>query len=103
MQRKPVLIADRASVVRKIVKDHLRGVGKHGIARSLNESGVPPFGRAAHWHRSYIDKILNGASPGSLPVQEPRKFALNINLATAAGLGITMPESLAVRADRVFR
>lgn len=57
-QRKPVLIPERAAVVRKIVKDFLRGVGKHTIARDLNAAKVPPFGRAKHWHRSYIDKIL---------------------------------------------
>lgn len=57
-QRRPVLIPERAAVVRKIVRDFLRGVGKHSIARDLNTSKVPPFGRAKHWQRSYIDKIL---------------------------------------------
>ncbi len=52
------MIPERATVVRRIVKDHLRGIGKHGIAHALNTEGVPTFGRAAHWHRSYIDKIL---------------------------------------------
>lgn len=57
-QRRPVLIEDRARVVRRIVKDYLRGIGKHSIAVALNAEGVPPFGRAKHWHRSYIHKIL---------------------------------------------
>jgi DNA invertase Pin-like site-specific DNA recombinase len=56
--RKPVLIEERARVVRRIVKDVLRGVGKHAIARALNTEGVEPFGRAKHWHRSYVAKIV---------------------------------------------
>lgn len=62
-ERKPVLIAERAKVVRRIVRDYLRGVGKHGIAKALNAEKVPTFsshrGRASQWHRSYVDKMLN--------------------------------------------
>ncbi len=58
-KRKPVLIEDRAKVVRRIVKDYMQGTGKHSIVTALNKEAVPPFGRAAHWHRSYIDKILS--------------------------------------------
>jgi len=58
-QRKPVLVPERAAIVRRIVRDYLQGIGKHGIVNALNAAGVPPFGRAKHWHRSYIDKILS--------------------------------------------
>jgi putative ABC transport system substrate-binding protein len=78
----------------------------HGVRDYVEAGGLmsygPNFPDLFRRAGEYVDKILRGAKPGGIPVEQPTKFDLAINLTTAKALGHTLPESFLLRADEVI-
>ena len=100
----PLLRSQRAVVVELSLKHRLAGM--FGPKDNVEAGGLMSYfsdpDDIARRAATYIDKILKGAKPGDLPVEQPTKFELVINLKTAKALGLTIPPSVLGRADKVI-
>jgi putative ABC transport system substrate-binding protein len=101
----PVLWSNRKQIVALAAKHRLPVM--YGYREFVDDGGLMSYGpdRIDHYRRtaSYVAKILQGARPGSLPIEQPTKFELVINLKTAKTLGLTISQSLLLRADQVIQ
>jgi putative ABC transport system substrate-binding protein len=99
-----MFILQRTRIVDLAAKVHLPAM--YTLREHVEAGGLAFYGpsMADNFRRaaSYVDKILKGARPADLPVEQPTKFELVINLKTAKALGLTIPQSLLQRADQVI-
>ena len=99
-----MLLSNRARIVEFAGKQKLPAIYPWREAVAIG--GLMSYGpNLAQLHRraaSYVDRILKGAHPSDLPIEQPTHFELVINLKTAKALGLTIPPSLLLRADQVI-
>jgi len=100
----PMLYSQRSRIVKLVAEHPLPAMypqpefAEAGGLISYGQNSRETFRRSA----IYVDRILKGTKPGDLPVEQPSKFEMVVNLKTAKTLGVTIPQSILVRADRVI-
>ena len=96
--------AHRAPIISAAARNHVPAV--YFLSAFARDGGLLSYGidQVDSWRRaaSYVDRILRGAKPGDLPVQFPTKFEMVVNLKAAKALGLTVPQSILLRADEVI-
>ncbi len=101
----PVLMSHRTQVTDLAAKNRLPAIYER--AEFIDAGGLLFYGASItdmfHRAATYVDKILKGAKPAELPVEQPKKFELIINLKAAKQIGLTIPPNVLVRADRVLK
>ena len=99
------LSVHRRLIVTLAAKHRLPAV--YGVRDYVDAGGLMAYGPdlALMWRRAaeYVDKIFKGARPAELPIEQPAQYELVLNLKAAHALGITIPESILLRADEVIR
>jgi putative tryptophan/tyrosine transport system substrate-binding protein len=100
----PLTVSESGYIVKFAARNHLPAM--YGLREFVDAGGLIAYGAnladLARRAASYVDKILRGAKPGDLPIEQPTKFELIINLKSAKALGLTIPQSLLLRADEVI-
>src|SRR5712692_1525732 len=103
--RDPLFLTHRTQIAALAAKNRLPAV--YGFKEEAEAGGLMAYGASVPlmYRRAatYVDKILRGAKPADLPVEQPTKFELVINLKTAKALGLTIPQSVLRRADEVIQ
>jgi putative ABC transport system substrate-binding protein len=101
----PMFLPQRVHIIELTLRSQVSSV--FGRREYVAAGGLMSYVSSDAWHwrtaASFVDKILRGAKPADIPVEQPTKFDLVINLKTAKALGITIPQSLLQRADEVFQ
>lgn len=102
-QDEPMLSANFESVASIATKNRIAAIGASDFPEEAGLMGYGP-NRTALFRRAatYVDKIFKGAKPGDLPIEQATKFELVVNMKTAKALGIKIPNSILVRADKVI-
>ena len=101
----PILNRDRKRIIALAAKYRLPAI--YEWRQHVEEGGLMAYGGdiSALYRRvaSYVDRLFKGANPADLPVEQPTTFLLTVNLKTAKALGLTIPQSLLVRADEIIQ
>ena len=101
----PRFFSERKRIVELAGKYRLPAI--YSRKEYLDEGGLMFYGvdYNEYYHRAavYVDKILKGAKPADLPVEQPKKFEFVVNLKTAKQIGLTIPPNVLARADKVIK
>jgi len=101
----PMFLARRVHIIELTLRSKVPSV--FGQREYVTAGGLMSYISSIAWHwrtaASFVDKILKGAKPADIPIEQPTKFELAINLKTSKALGLTIPQSLLLRADEVIQ
>jgi putative ABC transport system substrate-binding protein len=100
-----VLFSYRSKLIALATRNRLPGI--YHDSQYVDDGGLMNYSESFtdlhHRAATYVDKILRGAKPADLPVEQPMKFELVINLKTAKQIGLTIPPNVLARADKVIK
>src|SRR5262249_8218525 len=101
----PITFVNRGRIVSFVQRDRLPSM--YSVREYVDDGGLMSYGASTPdlYRRAatFVDKILQGAKPADLAVEQPTKFELVVNLKASKALGLTIPQSLLLRADQVIK